>query len=127
MVKIWGRGTGQASFNLTVQDGKADLQLYFKLALLCDAHFHQHQQHPGNAPQYQHEKASRKKKKKGPSRHEKDRVLAAAYQARHQSGTEAIKSVTHASPRPNLRATTLTAASACMVKVVFANTVISSL
>ena len=36
--KIWGKGTGEASFNLNILDGVAELQLHFKLGSPCDLH-----------------------------------------------------------------------------------------
>ena len=82
-----GRGAGQASFNLTVEDGVADLQLNFKLGLPTDAHLHhEHGQHP----LHQHQEQVQKKKRcKGPARRDRDRARAAAFQACNQPETAA--------------------------------------
>ena len=38
VVNIWTRGSGQASFNLEIQDGVADLKLGFQLGKPSDPH-----------------------------------------------------------------------------------------
>ena len=38
VTKIWAKGTGEASFNLNILDGVAELQLHFKLGSPCDPH-----------------------------------------------------------------------------------------
>ena len=38
VVKVWSRGSGQASFNLDISDGVADLKLSFKLGLPTEPH-----------------------------------------------------------------------------------------
>ena len=88
VVKVWSRGSGQASFNLDVCDGVADLKLCFKLGLPGDLHVvpgvvphppfqHQHQNH--------HPQAKKQKRRKGPAQLAKDRARAAAHQTRLQS------------------------------------------
>ena len=62
VVKVWGMGTGQASFNFSVVNGKRSLQLGFQLGLPQDVHVL-----PSSIPQ-----------KKGPSRCERDRKRPAA-------------------------------------------------
>ena len=41
VVLVWTRGSGQASFNLTVEDGRANLQLGFQLGSPSDSHLAQ--------------------------------------------------------------------------------------
>ena len=87
VVNIWSRGTGQASFNLTVKEGVADLQLGFKLGMPGDAHLHHEHQVPLYHPQQhapEQEQAAKKRRRKGPSRRQRDRARAAAFQARKQ-------------------------------------------
>ena len=38
-VKVWRKGSGQATFSLQIGDGKAELQLSFKLGHPSDLHF----------------------------------------------------------------------------------------
>ena len=38
VVKVWARGSGQASFNLKISDGKAEVQLGFQLGHLAEPH-----------------------------------------------------------------------------------------
>ena len=38
VVKVWSRGSGQASFNLDVSEGSADLKLSFKLGHPTEPH-----------------------------------------------------------------------------------------
>ena len=85
VVNIWGRGTGQASFNLTVNEGVADLQLGFKLGMPGDAHLHHEHPEPlhhQHAPEQ--EQVAKKRRRKGPSRRQRDRARAAVFQARKQ-------------------------------------------
>ena len=70
VVMVWHRGTGQASLNIAVKDGKADLQLSFQLGQPWDPHV---QQPP---PQHHHPRTKSMKQK------ERDRERAAAHQAR---------------------------------------------
>ena len=66
VVKVWGKGSGQASFNFSVINGKGTLQLGFQLGLPCDLHV--------LPPQ--------RSRKKGPARCQRDRRRATAHQAR---------------------------------------------
>ena len=62
VVMVWKGGTGQASFNLSVKNGSADLQLGFQLGRAQDPHLHQ--------PQH-----------KGEKRRDRDRARAQAHHA----------------------------------------------
>ena len=66
VVKVWGTGISNASFNFTVENGKGCLQLGFQLGLPHELHGHP-QGHP---------------RRKCPARRERDRKRAAAFQAR---------------------------------------------
>ena len=70
VVMVWNRGTGQASLNLSVKDGKADLQLGFQLGQPWDPHL---QQPP---PQHHHPRTKTSKQKS------RDNERAAAHQVR---------------------------------------------
>ena len=89
VVKVWARGSGQASFNLDINDGAANLKLCFQLGHPCEPHYDPGVQHnqprPHFIPQHQDQEVGRKKRHKGPARREKDRARAAAFQARLQS------------------------------------------
>ena len=72
VVKVWGMGTGHASFNFTVENGKGSLQLGFQLGLPHEVHVYP-QGHP---------------RRKCPARRERDRKRAAAFQARVQAQSD---------------------------------------
>ena len=69
---MWGMGTGHASFNFTVENGKGSLQLGFQLGLPHEVHVYP-QGHP---------------RRKCPARRERDRKRAAAFQAGVRSHPE---------------------------------------
>ena len=71
MVLVWKNGTGQASFQFNVKDGKSDIQLGFSLGSPDDAHLSNLHQMP--------------RRHKSHRRQERDRKRAAVYQARMQS------------------------------------------
>ena len=87
VVKVWSRGSGQASFNLDISDGAADLKLCFKLGLPGDLHYvpdvllHPPQQHLHQ----DHHQQVKRKRRRGPAQIIKDRARAAAHQTRLQS------------------------------------------
>ena len=89
VVNIWARGTGEASFDLVIKDGVANLKLGFQLGHPSDPHL-PHEQHP--SPHTQHPAGPKQRRRKGPARREKDRARAAAYQARLLSRTTAATS-----------------------------------
>ena len=69
VVKVWGKGTGHATFNFSVENGKGTLQLGFQLGLPHDLH---------DLPlQHSH--------RKGPSRCERDHKRASEHQAHVQT------------------------------------------
>ena len=78
VVKVWTRGSGQASFNLNVNNGEADLQLNFHLGHPNDEHI-RHVIQPSHHPQ--EEKLPQKKRKKSAKRLKRDRERAAQHQA----------------------------------------------
>ena len=78
VVKVWTRGSGQASFNLNVNNGEADLQLNFHLGHPNDEHI-RHVIQPSHHPQ--EEKLPQKKRKKSANRLKRDRERAAQHQA----------------------------------------------
>ena len=97
VVNVWARGNGQASFNLSIKDGLADLQLGFQLGRVTDPHLphlHHHEAAPAFHQDYQTQPYPRRKWK-GPARRNRDRARAAQHQARHQpeaaaAATEAV-------------------------------------
>ena len=98
VVKIWGRGSGHANFNLQIENGSAELQLSFKLGCPDDPHIVLPEHVPSNqhfdppkheyAPSHhydqdQEEQPSqhcRHRRRKGPARKEKDRIRARNHQ-----------------------------------------------
>ena len=85
VVKVWARGSGQASFALKIDNGEADLQLSFKLGHPTDAHIQPLQAvfQPPYQDQDQENTPDRKKKvRKTPSCRRRNRVRAAQHQAR---------------------------------------------
>jgi hypothetical protein len=101
VVKVWARGSGQAKFDLSICDGKADLSLNFKLGhpedQHCDPpnptlqpdHYHQDSQyedHDGQepfrpVPQPRH---------KSQARRERNRVRAARHRAAAAAATAVV-------------------------------------
>ena len=100
-VKIWGKGIGQASFHLQIDNGTADLQLGFKLGLPSDLHVvppappdpdpqpNQHQRKEVDDQHIQNCGYQQQRRRKGPARRAKDRVRAAQHQACLQSKSAA--------------------------------------
>ena len=68
---VWRNGTGHASFQLNVKEGKSEIQLGFSLGNPDDAHLLNLHQMP--------------KRQKSPRQQERYRKRAAMYQARMQS------------------------------------------
>lgn len=68
MTMVWHRGSGCASYNLNIENGRANLKLDFQLGSPLDPHITLH--HHSN------------RRKKGAKRQERDRLRAAAHQAR---------------------------------------------
>ena len=83
VVHVWARGYGQATFNLNITDGVADLQLGFRLGHPADPHLHQ-QSEPHHHLPPEHHPNRKKKRRKGPARRESDRVRAEQHRARFQ-------------------------------------------
>ena len=83
VVNVWASGSGQATFNLNISNGSADLQLGFQLGLPTESHLH---------PQHHHEhvfcpKPPMSSRRKSPSQRRRDRLRAAKHQAAaHQPG-----------------------------------------
>ena len=71
VTKVWARATGKATFNFSVQDGQAHLQLGFQLGMPGDPHL---PPHPPSLP-----------KAKTSFRRERDRLRAAEHQERLNS------------------------------------------
>ena len=89
VVNVWARGTGQASFNLNISNGSADLQLGFQLGLPTEPHLHtQHQHEPVICPKPQ------QSRRKSPSRRRRDRERAAQHQAATHQPAQAKSSST---------------------------------
>ena len=85
VVKVWSRGSGQASFNLDISDGVADLKLSFKLGLPTEPHCDQSVLHEVPLkPHHYFQENVKQKRHKGQVRRDKDRARAAAHQARLQ-------------------------------------------
>ena len=103
VVNIWSSGSGQASFNFSVEDGLASLQLGFQLGRPGDPHFSpqdsdhvQPQPQPDDLPQEQagwQQQRRRRRRFKGPAQRTRDRARAAAHQASNQSSTAAVTAV----------------------------------
>ena len=91
VVLFWSRGSGQASFNLTVKDGKGDLQLGFQLGSPSDAHLSPDQfvLHPHHHGPQQEQDLPTFRRPKCPSRRKRDRNRAAKHQAQVCTGTAA--------------------------------------
>ena len=80
--KVWRKGSGQATFSLQIDDGKAELQLSFKLGQPCDLHF---EPYVPLVQDHDHDyvgQPCRHHRRKGPARREKDRLRAVKHQAR---------------------------------------------
>ena len=86
VVNVWARGHGQASFNLGIVDGFADLQLNFRLGSPADLHLLPEQV---VQPLPQQPPRVHSKRKKSAAKLAKDRARAALHQARIQSEAEA--------------------------------------
>ena len=103
VVHVWARGNGQASFNLSIKDGQADLQLGFQLGRVADPHLphlHYHEAAPAFNQDQDYQPHPRRKWK-GPARRDRDRARAAQHQARHQpeiaaASTAASETASHA-------------------------------
>ena len=80
VIKVWSRGSGQASFDLNISDGMAELKLGFKLAHPGDLHYHPHVLEDGHQHPYRHQPPRRRRK--GQARRERDRLRAAEHHAR---------------------------------------------
>ena len=102
VVKIWSRGSGQATFNLSVQDGLASLQLGFQLGRPADSHILpqdsdlvQPQHQPDDLPQDHAgwQQQWRRRRYRGPAQRARDRARAAAHQASYQSSPAAVPAV----------------------------------
>lgn len=88
VVHVWARGNGQATFNLSIVDGFADLQLGFRLGSPTDLHLLPEQVHP--LPQ--EPPRGHLKRKKSTAKLAKDKARAAEHQARIQSKVAAATS-----------------------------------
>ena len=69
VVKVWARGTGQASFDLNIVDGVAEVKLGFKLGRPSEPHCHEpapvHHHPPGEQQQHhrrRHKAAGRRER-----------------------------------------------------------------
>ena len=80
VVNVWARGSGQATFNLRIVDGFAELRLGFQLGSPTDLHLLREQVDP--LPQEPPRRYRKQKKKKSPAKLAKDRARAAEHQAR---------------------------------------------
>ena len=93
VVHVWAKGSGQATFNLDIKDGVADLQLGFRLGHPADPHLNQQQCEPNHhLPPAEHYPIQQKKRRKGPARRESDRARAAQHRARFQPESAAASS-----------------------------------
>ena len=105
VVKVWARGSGQANFNLSIDDGVADLQLNFKLGHPTAAHIHQEQCEPVYPPHHQEggHLPNKRKVRKSPSRRNRDCARAAQHQTRlRQLGLAAASNCDAADPVPDI-------------------------
>ena len=88
VVKVWARGSGQASLDLQVKDGVAELKLGFSLGHPADLHSYPVTHPPPylNDQQVQcryQEHVRPYRRRKGPKRRERDQKRAEMYQDRH--------------------------------------------
>ena len=87
VVKVWARGSGQASFDLQVTNGVADLKLGFRLGHPADLHSEPAPPPPHLNPQQVHhpnqDHFRPHRRQKGPKRRERDRKRAEMYEHRH--------------------------------------------
>ena len=83
VLKVWRKGSSQASFNLDIKDGVATLQLNFQLGNPDDLHYDHHvpPQSDVHSPGHHLHKQAHGGRRKGPARREKDRARAAAHRA----------------------------------------------
>ena len=89
VTKIWAKGTGEASFNLNILDGVADLQLHFKLGSPRDPHcVPADPPDPGQSFPQDDQEPPRHRHQKGRRRRDRDRLRAQEHQAK-QAPTEA--------------------------------------
>ena len=95
VVHVWARGSGQATFNLNIVDGVADLQLGFRLGQPTDPHLPHEQCEPHHILPPDHHPIRPRKRRKGPARRESDRARAAQHQARFQPDATAVSSCAH--------------------------------
>ena len=88
VVKVWARGSGQASLDLQVKNGVAELKLGFSLGHPADLHSYP-VTHP---PPYLNDQQVHRRyqehvrpyrRRKGPKRRERDQKRAEMYQDRH--------------------------------------------
>ena len=95
VTKVWARASGKASFNLSVQDGQAHLQLGFQLGLPTEYHLP-----PSKTPLPKQNESVRK---------ERNRKRAAEHQARlHASQTSKSEEAVSASTESLSKVTTST-------------------
>ena len=86
VVKVWARGTGQASFDLNISDGVAELKLGFKLGHPSEPHCHPPA--PAHQPQEElHQHHRRRQKAAG--RRVRDQQRAQQHQAGLQAAAPA--------------------------------------
>ena len=86
---MWARAKGHATFNFSILDVIADLQLGFRLVSPTDAHLQEQVHYPPPV-----------KRKKSTARLVKDRARAADHQARMQSKDAAASPSTSAEESP---------------------------
>ena len=103
VVLVWTRGSGQASFNLSVKDGKADLQLGFQLGQPSDNHLSpdQFELPPHHQGPQEEQDLHIVHRHKSSSRRKRGRDRAAAHQAR--TGTAAAGSSKQAAIAPDVK------------------------
>ena len=90
VTQVWARGTGNATFNLNIVDGFANLQLGFSLGQPTDPHLHAEPGESHHLPAHHH--PPKKRRKKGPARREKDCARAAQHHASLKSQAAAVSS-----------------------------------
>ena len=81
VVNVWARGSGQATFSLTVEDGMADLKLGFQLGLPTDVHLPNQVPPPSLRTNFTPEARHYQGRKKTPSRRRRDLARAAQHRA----------------------------------------------
>ena len=90
VVQVWARGTGQATMNLQINDGVANLKLEFSLGHPAEPHYplppcdQPHHDPAHHETRSQEQVRHHRRRGKGPNRRARDKIRAELYHARKQ-------------------------------------------